>query len=344
MSADFRSDTVTRPTPEMRAAMAAAEVGDDVLDGDPTCRELEEFAAEWLGKDGALFVPSGTMANQIAIGSWVRPGQEVIVGDNAHVVLYEAGALAALHGAQAATLPTDGGRLDPEAVARTIRAPYIHCPETALVCVEQTHMGAGGRVVPEDNLIELRKVCAPHGVPMHMDGARLANAVAASGIPAQRWTSHVDSVSLCLSKGLGAPIGSIVAGSEAFLGRARVLRKRLGGWMRQVGLIAAAAKLALESWPRLVEDHALAQSLARSLDRLPGLSSPPEEVETNIVMVRVDLPNQDAPGLSRELESQGVRVLALSPDVLRFVTHRDVTPADVERVVSAFEALLSQAS
>ncbi len=342
-AADFRSDTVTQPSAAMRAAMAAAVVGDDVLDGDPTVGRLERTAAEWLGKDGALFVPSGTMANQIAIGSWTAPGDEIIGETGAHVLLYEAGALGALHGVQATTIDGDRGVLDPETVRARIRPDFIHCPNTALVCVEQTHMGAGGTVVPLENLRELRAVTQAARVPLHIDGARLAHAVVASGIPAAEMAACADSVSLCLSKGLGAPVGSVVAGDAAFLDRARVLRKRFGGWMRQSGILAAAGLVALETGvERLAEDHVLARLLAERLDALPGLAVDVEGIATNLVKVRVDHPQYDAPALAERLGAEGVKVLPLAPDTLRFVTHLDVGPDDVERCATALHLILSR--
>ena len=341
MISDFRSDTVTKPTPAMRAAMAAAEVGDDVLDGDPTVRRLEERAADWLGKERALYVPSGTMANQIAIGCWTRPGDELIADRAAHVLCYEGGALGFLHGVQAITLETADGRLDPDAVARAVRPDYVHCPPTGLLAIEQTHMGSGGRVIPLAHLRALQAVAREQDVPFHMDGARLGNAVAASGVSASDFAGCVDSVSVCLSKGLGAPVGSIVAGDADFAERAVRVRKRLGGWMRQAGILAAAGLIALEDGlARLGEDHALARSLATALDGFDGLSCPPDSIETNLVLVQVDLPELDAPALSARLEEGGVRVLALSPDSLRFVTHRDVGPDDVEHLTSAVARVL----
>ena len=339
--ADFRSDTVTRPTPAMRAAMAAAEVGDDVLDGDPTVGVLEARAAEWLGKEGALFVPSGTMANQVALGVHAGRGDEAIVEERAHVLLWEAGAMAALHGIQTVSLPSEGGALDPERVRAAIRPPGTHSPRTRLLCLEQTHMGSGGCVVPLERLEALGGLAREHGLAVHLDGARLPNAVVASGVPAARWAACADSVSVCLSKGLGAPVGSVVAGDAAFLEGARVVRKRLGGWMRQAGVLAAAGLLALEDGlARLAEDHALARALAAAVGRIDGLG-PPERVDTNIVNVRVLRPDLDAPAVAARLAERGVRVLALEPRVLRFITHRDVGPADVERVRAALEDVLA---
>ena len=338
---DFRSDTVTRPTPAMREAMARAEVGDDVLDGDPTVRRLEEAAAEWLGKERALFVPSGTMANQVAVGAWTRPGDELIAQRWAHVVTFEAGAAGYLHGVQATTLGDRSGHLDPAQVRDAIRPDFLHCPRTALLTLEQTHNAAGGVVLPMEEVAGVAAIAREHGIPVHLDGARLANAVVASGIPAQRWAEQADSVSLCFSKGLGAPVGSVIAGDGEFIERGVLVRKRLGGWMRQAGHLAAAALLALEEGvERLAEDHALARSIAERLGVLPGLAADPAAVETNIVMVSVETPDHDAASLAQALGERGVRVMPMGERVLRFVTHRDVGPADVDRLEEAARATL----
>jgi threonine aldolase len=339
---DFRSDTVTQPTPAMRRAMAEAEVGDDVLDGDPTVRRLEAYAARWLGKEGALYVPSGTMANQVAAGAWTRPGDEAICARDAHIVLYESGALGALHGLQTATLGTERGALDPGEVRAAIRPASIHCPRTALVCVEQTHLESGGRVVPLERLKALHALAQKHKLPVHMDGARLANAVVASGVSAADFAACAESVSVCLSKGLGAPVGSVVAGDAAFLERAKLVRKRLGGWMRQAGVLAAAGLLALEQGvERLVEDHRLAQDLAERVHSIPGLAVSPAEIETNIVFVTVVDARFDAERLAARLAERGVRALVQGERTLRCVTHRDVGPADVERLTGALKTILS---
>ncbi len=324
----------------MRQAMAEAHVGDDVLDGDPTVRELERFGAEWLGMEAALYVPSGTMANQVAVGVWTRPGQELICEVEAHVFRWEGGALGSNHGVQSLTLPGDRGVLSRAQVEASIRPDFIHCAATGLLCLEQTHMGSGGRVIPLESLEDAALGARDAGVPVHLDGARLANAVVASGIPAQRWTRAFDSVSLCLSKGLGAPVGSLIAGSDDFVTRARHVRKRLGGWMRQSGIIAAGGLYALQhNVERLAEDHALARTLAEGLHALDGFRCPPEAVETNIALVEVDLPEWTAAEVAERFGTFGVRVMALGPGTLRFVTHMDVGPADVERVLSAAKAL-----
>jgi threonine aldolase len=343
-ASDFRSDTVTRPSATMRAAMAAAEVGDDVLDGDPTVRRLEEAGAAWLGKRTALYVPSGTMANQIALGAWTRPGDEIVLERSAHIACWEAGAAAALHGLATLSIHEPSGVLRPAGLEAALRPDSIHCPRNTLVCVEQSFMGsgeaAGGRVLPLERLRELHAWARARGMRVHLDGARLANAAVAAGIPAARFASCADSVSLCLSKGLGAPGGSLIAGDDVdFLERARLVRKRLGGWMRQAGVLAAAGLIALqENVQRLEHDHALARGLARVLHGRCGLECPPAEVETNIVMARVRGGERDAAELARRFAQEGVLVAPMRADALRFVTHLDVGPADVARVEHALAA------
>ncbi len=342
MGADFRSDTVTRPSAAMRAAILEAEVGDDVLDGDPTVRLLEEEAAAWLGKERALFVPSGTMANQVALGAWTRPGDEIICQRWAHVTTYEGGAAGFLHGLQSMTLGGRDGRMSAAEVEEAMRPDFIHCPKTALVCLEQTHNVAGGVVVPMEEVSAISAVARGRGVPVHLDGARLANAVVASGIPAADWTVHADSVSLCLSKGLGAPVGSVVAGDAAFIERAMRVRKRLGGWMRQAGLLAAAARVALaENVGRLALDHALAREVAERLGRIDGLEADPSLVATNIAMVTVDREGLSAARVAELLGEHGVQVMAMGPQVLRFVTHLDLAAGDVQRLEEAAQAVMA---
>ena len=343
---DFRSDTVTKPSAAMRRAMAEAEVGDDVLDGDPTVRALEEEVARILGKEGSMFVPSGTMANQIALGVWTRPGDEIVIERSGHMVTFEGGAPGFVHGVQSLTLHAESGALDPAEVRRVIRPASPHCPRTALVCVEQTYMGsghaAGGRVLPQENLAAVRAVAEEARIPLHMDGARLWNAVVASGIDARVHASFADSVSVCLSKGLGAPVGSLIAADRAFLERGKLVRKRLGGWMRQAGILAAAGLYALKhNLARIAEDHALARSLAESIHGRNGIACPPGEVETNIVYAQVDHPRFDAARLSAALKEEGVLAMPHTPRSLRFVTHLDVGSKDVERAVRALDRLLA---
>ncbi len=346
-TADFRSDTVTRPSEAMRAAMASAEVGDDVLDGDPTVRHLEAFAAEWLGMEAALFVPSGTMANQVALGVWTRPGDEIIAESESHILRWEGGAAGANHGVQSLTLQAERGVMTDDQIRGALRPDFIHCARTGLLCLEQTNMGGGGSVLPLEAIDGPARIAREAGVPVHLDGARLANAVAASGIAAKRWTEGVDSVSLCLSKGLGAPVGSVIAGSADFAERGRHVRKRLGGWMRQSGILAAAGLMALEqNVERLAQDHEVAQALARGFNVLEGLHCPPEDSETNIVMVHVVPPAErpdfpTAAQIATRLGPEGVAVMALSRTTLRFVTHLDVGLADVELAVAAMQRVLS---
>lgn len=337
---DFRSDTVTKPSAEMREAMISAPVGDDVLDGDPTVRKLERFAADWLGKAGAMFVPSGTMANQVAIGSWTRPGDEIVCERGSHVVCWEAGAACANHGIATQTFESRTGLLNASELASRFRPPSEHCPRTALVCVEQTFLGdgsgPGGRVLSQENLEAVAGLCGDRGIPIHMDGARLANAAVASGLEAADWAAYADSVSVCLSKGLGAPVGSIIAGDTEFLSRARIVRKRLGGWMRQAGFLAGAGLYALENnIERLAVDHENARTLATGLDALPGLACSPLEVETNVVMVRVEDPQLDAGALAGLLAAENVLAIPMSERVLRFVTHLDVDAQDVSAAIDA---------
>ncbi len=345
-ASDFRSDTVTRPSPAMREAMLAAEVGDDVLDGDPTVRALEALAADWLGKAGALFVPSGTMANQVALAATLAPGDEVVCERSAHVACWESGAAAALSGVMFQTLHAPDGVLPLDELRAVRRPASIHCPRTRLVALEQSFMGsgeaAGGRVLPLAYVESLGAWAREAGLRVHLDGARLANAVVASGVGARRWAAVADTVSICLSKGLGAPVGSLVAGDAAFLERARLARKRLGGWMRQAGILAAAGIHALRhNVERLADDHALAAALARGLDELPGLEAFPAQVETNIVMVRVRHARHTSASLAAELGRRGVLVLPMNDTALRFVTHLDVGPADVERCLAEARAILA---
>ncbi|QDV07093.1 L-allo-threonine aldolase [Planctomycetes bacterium Poly30] len=343
MRADFRSDTVTQPSAAMRAVMLDVPVGDDVLDGDPTVRLLEDEAAAWLGKPRALFVPSGTMANQVALGAWTRPGDEIVCQRWSHITTYEGGAPGYLHGVQTLTIGNRSGRMDPAEVAEAIRPNFIHCPSTALICLEQTHNVAGGVVIPMEEFAAVAAVGRERGIPVHLDGARLANAVVASGISAPDWTAHVDSVSLCLSKGLGAPVGSIVAGDDEFIERAMRVRKRLGGWMRQAGFLASAARMALrDNVSRMTLDHALARKLGERLGTLPGLTCDASAIETNMAMVHVAPEMMTAAAFAEALAAHDVHVLPMGPQVLRFVTHLDVGSPQLEQLVTAAQAVTSE--
>ena len=339
--ADFRSDTVTRPTREMLEAMARAEVGDDVLGDDPTVRRLEEMAAERLGKEEAVFVPSGTMGNQASIAAQTRPGDEVILEEDSHCIHYESGGLGRIASVQVRTLKGRRGAMDPAEVERAIRPPIAYLPRTSLVVVEQTHMNAGGCVLPLENLLAIREIARKRGLRVHMDGARIFNASAASGIPPSRYAAQADSVTFCLSKGLSCPVGSLVCGDGNFVSEARRLRKCLGGGMRQAGYLAACGIYALTHLvERLADDHARAKRLAQGLGNLRGLSVDNLEVESNIVFVSVRVPGLDAPKVQALLESEGVRAIALGPDRMRFVTHREIEDADVERAIAAAKRIV----
>jgi len=329
----------------MLEAMLAAELGDDVLDGDPTVGALERRAAAWLGKEGAIYLPSGTMANQVAIGAWTRPGDEMVAERSAHVVQWEAGGAAALHGVQVLTLRAPDGRIDPDELVSALRPTSVHCPRAALLCVEQTFMGdgsgPGGRLVPLAHLERLYRTARERGLAVHMDGARLPNAVVASGVAAVEHARMADSVMFSLSKGLGAPVGAVLAGDGAFLERARVLRKRLGGWMRQAGVIAAGGLFGLErNLERLVDDHRLARSVAEAFDAYPGFQSWSREVDSNIVMVDVTRPGWTPERLTDALTEHGVLTMPMSATSVRFVTHLDVGPPDFERLRAALRRVL----
>jgi len=330
---DLRSDTVTRPTPAMRQAIASAVVGDDVLGDDPTVQRLERLVAERLGKEAALFTPSGTMANQIAIRCHTRPGDEILVEGGAHPFNYEAGGAAMISGVQIRTQPGERGMLDPTAVAVAFHPDDPHYAPLTLVCVEDTANRGGGTVWPLDRLDAVSAAARAGGAATHLDGARFFNAVVASGIPAARRAQGYDTVSVCLSKGLGAPIGSLLAGPRDLIHVARRMRKALGGGMRQVGIIAAAGLHAMEHHvDRLADDHARAATLAAGLVAA-GYEAP--RPETNMVYVRVPDGSRWVDGLA----ARGVQALAVGPDELRLVTHLDVDDAGVERTLAAFREL-----
>jgi len=327
---DLRSDTVTRPSPGMRKAMAEAPVGDDVYREDPTVNRLQETVAALLGKEAALFVPSGTMSNQLCLRTLTRPGDEVIVHEDAHVVHFEGGAAAALSGLQLRPLPGALGVLDPEAVRAAIRPPGEHYPRTGVVEMENTHNRCGGTIWPLAQMQAVAAVAKAQGVAVHLDGARLWNAHVASGVSLADYAAVADSVSVCFSKGLGAPVGSALAGSQAFVEEARLNRKRFGGAMRQAGILAAAALYALEhNMDRLAEDHHNAHILADRLREVPGLEIV-HPVQTNIVIVDLRGLGVSAEMAVSVLRERGVLCGPASPSRLRFVTHLDVTTRQVE--------------
>ncbi len=336
---DLRSDTVTRPTPAMRRAMARAEVGDDVFGDDPTVRRLEERVAEVLGREAALFVPSGTMANQLAVRVLTRPGDEILVEAHAHLYYYEAGAPAALSGVTCRCLAGERGVFGPAAVEAARRPADVHFPPTRLVCVENTHNRGGGRVWPPAVLREVAACARRHGLRLHLDGARLWNASVACGVPERELAAPFDTVSVCFSKALGAPVGSALAGSRECIAEARRFRKMFGGGMRQAGILAAGALYALEHHrERLAEDHARARRLAEALAELPGTAIDPATVETNLVYFHVT--RRPAAEVANALRRLGVWVLAVGPDTLRAVPHLNLTGADFSRALAAFQRVL----
>lgn len=338
---DLRSDTVTVPTPEMRRAMFEAPVGDDVYGEDPTVNQLEAEAAAMLGKEAALFVPTGTQGNQIAIMSHTRRGDEVIMEAESHVFYYEVGGIAVLAGCQTRPVPGFRGAMDPEQVEAAIRVDNIHFPRTGLICVENTHNRSGGCVVPPENLAAVAAVARKHGVPTHMDGARVFNAAVALGRPVAEVVAPVDSVMFCLSKGLAAPVGSILAGSKAFILSARRNRKMLGGGMRQAGIVAAAGLVALRSMvDRLADDHANARQLAEGLGAIPGLQVEIETVQTNMIMFDVLDARWDAGALSGAMVRAGVLSNAMGQRRIRLVTHKDVAAAELPEVLNRIEQVL----
>jgi len=341
--ADLRSDTVTRPTPGMREAMARAEVGDDVIDADPTVDALQHRLAEVLGKQAAVYMPSGTMTNQVALRVHCRPGDEFLCEAGAHVYNYEQGAFAQLSGLVARTVEGDSGVLEVDSLRPLIRPDDEHQVRTRLVCLENTHNRGGGRVQPFDAVAAICAWARENGLRTHLDGARLFNAVAATGIPADRWAAPFDTVSVCFSKGLGAPVGSALAGTRELIAEARRHRKLFGGGMRQAGIIAAGALYALEHHrERLAEDHENAQVLARAVREARGLRLVPDRVDTNIVIFDVDPALGDAPGFVAALEDEGVLTLPVGPGKIRAVTHLDVSRSDVERAAGALGRLAAR--
>jgi threonine aldolase len=335
---DLRSDTVTRPTAPMRRAMAEAEVGDDVYGEDPSARRLEERAAELLGKQAALFVPSGTMANQLALLCHCQRADEVLVGQDAHCMLYESGAAAAWAQVNFSVVG-HAGTFDAAQMIAAIKPDEYHFARTRLVALENTHNRSGGRVFPQADVDAIAQAAHARGLAVHLDGARIWNAAIATGLPAGALAAPADSVSACFSKGLGAPVGSVLAGSAELIRKAHRYRKMLGGGMRQVGVLCAAASYALEHHrERLAEDHANALRLARGLSQLSEIAIDPASVQTNIVVF--DVRSGSAPRLAQRAQELGVRISAIAPQTLRAVTHLDVSASDIDSALTR----LAQAS
>ncbi|OCL26920.1 threonine aldolase [Orenia metallireducens] len=334
---DLRSDTVTKPTTKMREVMAYAEVGDDVYGEDPTINKLEQKAAELVGKEAALFVASGTMGNLLAVMTHTQPGNEIILGKNSHIFQYEVGGLAKLAGVQARTLDDSEGIFSTKDLLSAIRGEDIHYPESGLVCLENTHNKAGGVAIPKNKIDEISKTAHQHNIPVHLDGARIFNAVTELEEQVIDLVAEVDSVMFCLSKGLAAPVGSILAGTQEFIDKARKNRKMLGGGMRQAGILAAAALVAIEEMiDRLALDHDLAKKLAEGIDsKVVTL----ESVNSNFVILKVNEQLYDTKGLITELDRKGIKVSQFGSDLLRVVTHKDISKEDIDRVIDIFSEL-----
>lgn len=336
---DLRSDTVTRPDEEMRRAMAAAEVGDDVFGEDPTVRRLEEEGAAAVGMEAALFVPSGTMGNQIALHLHGRPGGEVICDAACHILNYEIGGMAALSGLLPRALQSPQGLLDPAAVEAAIAPDVSYRARTVLIEVENTHNMAGGTLYDRPRLEAILEVARRHNLPVHFDGARVFNAAVALDTTVAALAAGFDTLMFSLSKGLGAPVGSLICGGQAFVQEARRVRKMFGGGMRQVGVLAAAGLIALRKGPaRLAEDHENAARLARALSELPGIDLDPSTVRTNIVIFR--LTSGGAMALLERLREVGVLAVPVSQDKVRFVTHRDVSREQIDQAIGNIQRLV----
>ena len=337
---DIRSDTVTQPTPEMRRAMAEAPVGDDVYGDDPTVNRLEKLAAELSGKEAALFVPSGTMGNQLAIMTHTRRGDAVVCGRNAHVLVHEVGASAILSGVTLDPVDSPDDIIHPPLLEKAIRENDIHCPPTTLLCVENAL--ATGRVVPLEEMEAIYAAAKAHGLMVHMDGARLFNAAVALDVPAAEVAKYTDSVMFCLSKGLCAPVGSMLAGSREFIARARKNRKILGGAMRQCGILAAAGILALTQMPeQLREDHENAAWLRQRIASIPGVHVKADGIQINMVFFTLDHPEELVRALPEKFLERGVKINGISAGEFRFVTNHDVTREDLAYVADCLEELLA---
>ena len=335
---DLRSDTLTRPTEAMSRAMAAADVGDDVFGEDPTVNRLEEMAAERMGKEAALFVASGNMGNLVSLLTHCARGEEIILGSLAHTFYFEQGGSAAVGGIHPRTLPNqpDGTLLLSE-IEGAIRPDNVHFPRTRLIVLENTHNLCGGHPLDMDYMTAVGDVARRHGLNIHVDGARFFNAAVALGVPAAKLAAEADSVSFCLSKGLGAPVGSVVCGSQEFIAEARRARKVLGGGMRQAGVLAAAGIVALDEMvERLADDHANARKLAQGLAEMPGISIDPSQIHTNIVYFGVDRKDMTVEELAKRLGDDGARMLPVGPGRIRAVTHYHITSDDIDYVLGVF--------
>ena len=334
---DLRSDTVTHPTPEMRQAMFEAEIGDDVYGEDPSVNRLEAMAAERLGKEAAVYVASGTMGNLVSVLAHAGRGDEIVLGDKAHIFRSEAGGVSALGGVAFQTIPNDErGMLDPDDVAQAIKPPNVHFTRTALVALENTHNGAGGAVLSPEDIKLIADVAHAADVPVHVDGARVFNAAVALEAPVAELAKDVDSITFCLSKGLACPVGSVICGTEEYIAQARKWRKMVGGSMRQAGIIAAAGIVALDTMvERLADDHANARKLANGLNDIDGISIEPDKLPTNLVFFEIVHP--DLAGFARKLNERGI-LGGGAQKRWRYVTHYGITEDDIDYTLDVFEA------
>lgn len=336
---DLRSDTVTMPTDEMREAMFHAEVGDDVYEDDPTVKKLEAYAASLVGMEAALLVPSGTFGNQLALLTHCKRGSEVILGDDCHIVAHEVGAAAVIAGVQLRTLCSREGELDPAEVKAKIRSVDLHYPETSLICVENAH--SNGRVISLENMADIYAVAQEHSLPVHLDGARLFNAAAALGVSPQKITSYCDTVMFCLSKGLCAPVGSMLAGSEEYIGKARKFRKLMGGGLRQSGILAAAGLIALEKMrDNIPEDHRKARLLGEKLAEIPGITVELDSIQINMVFFTIQNMKISEDQLVSALLERGIKANPPEQGRMRLVTHYWISEQDIADTVQALKQIL----
>jgi threonine aldolase len=338
---DFRSDTVTRPTPEMRQAMATAEVGDDVFGDDPTVKVLEAYVASLFGRDAALYVPSGTMANQICLKAVSQRGWELLCDRECHVVNYEVAGPVIHSGLLVNLITTERGMLTAEVIRENIRPKNLHVPETKMVELENTHNRHGGTILPQAEILKVRQVCDEFGLILHLDGARIWNVHVATGMSLKELTAPFDTISVCLSKGLGAPIGSMIVGSHEFIGKCLRERKLFGGGMRQVGIIAAAGLYAVKNnIPRLAEDHVNAKFMATGLNSFSIFDIDMSRVETNIVVAKITT-GETSDKVAERMKTVGVLAIPFGPKKLRFVTHLDVSRADCHEALGLLKSVLN---
>ncbi len=339
---DLRSDTVTRPSDKMREIIASAEVGDDVFGDDPTVNELQEKVAKLFGKEAALYVPSGSMGNLVAIKTHTNPGEEAIFEEDCHSLNYEAGSMGAVAGLVSHTFRGNHGVMTREQVEPYIKKKSLHTPPTTLIALENTHNHAGGTIYPLEEIKKLRDMADEHGLKMHLDGARIWNASIATGITLDEYCRYFDSIQCCFSKGLGAPIGSIVIGDGEFIEKARRFRKMFGGGMRQVGILASAAIYALDNnMPRMSEDHENASFLAENLAKIDGIDIDLESVQTNIVIMNIASSGKEVPDVLSELKDMDVLAVQFGATKIRCVTHLDLDRADIETAIEKFKAVFS---